>query len=218
MRINLPRYSCVRFTFASEVVVTLEQDTELQSFIDQASTHTHGPIQVGDEEITSTVFGSRSVMQGIVHLVQAGLTRTKSGNDITASFRVSISKAEESISRPPKDIRPVSVLVSNLPRLFGPINSDVDAVFEYTKAAGYSSLIPFPIPLVVPTKEVTHFEGAQFSRRIGDDVEYYIAVIPSEEGDSFTHLVEFKSTVELNHAGIRDLFQRSRHISAQMLG
>lgn len=218
MRINLPRYNCVRFTFASEVAVSSNQDVAIQSFIEQASTHTHGPIQVGDEEITSTVFGSRSVMQGIVHLVQAGLMRTKKGNDITASFRVSISKAEESISRPPKDIRPVSMLVSSLPELFGPINSEVDAVFEYTKTAGYKSLIAFPIPLVVPTREVTHFEGAQFSKRLGDDIEYYVAVIPSEEGDSFTHLVEFKSTVELNHAGIKDLFQQSRRISTQMLG
>ena len=129
------------------------------------------------------------------------------------------ARASSNLPQPPRELRPVSLLIGEAARLFGPISVNCEAVFSYDKAHGFMSKISFPIPLIVQEEKVglTHIESAQFSRRDNDTVQYNVRVVNSGLDNSFSHSVDFSSTVELNPETVRKLLGKARSISNQLL-
>ena len=213
MNLNLPRFNCTYFRLNGEYPVSEDRDTGIQSLM--TKTHCH----YDDDGVPQVaLFGSKFTTGGIVDRGEGALHRIGQGDNISCRLRITSERAIGELSRPPRDYRPVSDLIDSASELLGNINVRCHAIFEYARSDGYKSKVQWPIPLILPDGEgVTHIEGAEFSRRDGDDVEYRILVTNSEERDSLIHAIHFERTLELNRDSIRDLRNRSRSISTRLL-
>ena len=216
MRLNLPRYNCVHFSLSSEFTVSPDRDADIQTLMNQ--THTHGPVGNG-ERTQVAFFGSRSKVSGVTHMVVARLAKMPQDNALNYSLTITSDRASDTLSSPPKEIRPVSRLIQSASRLLGTINVSFDTTFEYDHAKGFRSKISFPIPLMVQEEAagITHIESAEFSRRDNDDIEYKVLVSTPEGSDSFLHFVDFRSAIELNPNSIRGLLDRARAVSTRLV-
>ena len=76
MRLDLPRYHCVRLTLSSEFTVSTERDADIRSLMNQTATHTHDPVESDEEGELVAFFGSRFRVGGITHQVRGTLGRT----------------------------------------------------------------------------------------------------------------------------------------------
>ena len=213
MRLNLPIYQCVQFGILGEFNVPLEKESDILSLMGR--THTHG---VWDEEPRIAVFGSRTRNRGVLHRVRGRLTMTRNPEDLSIELMMSSNRVEN-LRPPPRQYRPVSQLVEESSNLFGPIEVNCNAVFDYDQKHGYRSKISFPVPLMMPedAEGITHIESAQFSRRYNDELDYTIIVLNPEDSDSLMHSVTFKSILVLSRDSIKDLVDRARSISTRLL-
>ena len=218
MRLNLPKYHCVQFGIFSEFTVSMEQDADIQSFVSQTATHSHSRFKGDDERTLVALFGSKSRVSGVIHQVQCTLSRQLREDEPTYSLSITNHRVSENLPAPPRDYRPVSVVIESASWLFGSVDVNCDAVFEYDQSHGFRSRINYPIPMIVQENEggITHVEHAQFSRRYNDEIEYRILVVNSEDSDSFVHSVRFQTTTDLDRTGVRRLFDRARSISSQL--
>ena len=187
MRLNLPKYQCVKFELFSDFTVPLAKDTQIDLLMD--ATHTH---ELDDRTQKIALFGSKSKTGGINHIVRGRLAKTARQNDLAISLSVSSSRSHDNLSPPPRSFRPVSQLIQASATLFGSIDVSCHANFEYDLGQGHKSKISFPIPLLVPDEGTgfTHVESAQFSRRINDKVEYQVVVEQLEDPDLFIHFCQ----------------------------
>ena len=217
MRLNLPNHRCIQFEILSDFTASLEKDADILSLMNQTHTHDTADDEAGNP--ASALFGSRARAGGVTHRVRGRLTRTPLQSDLRMRLSVSSTRASDDLRLPPREFRPVSLLVETAGSLFGPIDVSCSAVFEYDRKQGYKSKISFPIPLMFQGDEngLTHIESAQFSRRDNDEIDYQVVVMNREESDSLVHSVSFKSTVELSLTSVKDLVDRARSISTQLL-
>ena len=213
MNLSLPRFNCTYFGLNGEYPVSEDRDTGIQSLM----TKTH--CDYDDDGVPRVaLFASKFTTGGIVDRAEGALHRIGQGDNISCRLRITSERVISELPRPPQGFRSVSYLIDSVSELFGNINVRCQAVFEYARSDGYESKVPWPIPLIFPDGEgVTHIEGAEFSRRDGDDVQYRILVTNSEERDSLIHLINFERTLGLNRDSIRDLRDRSRSISTRLL-
>ena len=193
--------------------VPLEKEADILSLMNR--THTHG---VWDEEPRMAVFGSRTRNRDVLHRVRGRLTVTRNSTNLSVELMVSSDRVEN-LRPPPRQYRPVSLLVEASSNLFGPIEVNCNAIFEYDQKHGHRSKISFPVPLMMQedTEGVTHIESAQFSRRDKDEIDYTIIVMDPEDSDSLMHSVTFKSTLVLSRDSVKGLVDRARLISTQLL-
>ena len=219
MRLNLPRYNCIRFRLFSEFSVAMDRDAEFQSLMDQTATHTHDPIEGSEEGTRVAFFGSRSRVKGITHKVLGSLERAPRENGLGFTLSITYARAYDSLPSPPREMRPVSLLVDAASRLFGPVSVTCSTVFRYDQTEGFKSKISFPMPLIVQdeTDGITHLESARFSRRDSGDIRYWISVSNSEDTESFSHSIDFESTLVLNPKSVRELLDRARSISTHLI-
>lgn len=217
MRLNLPNHRCIQFEIHSDFTASSEKDAGILSLMNR--THT---LDTADDEAgnpASALFGSRTRTGGVTHRVQGRLTRTPRPSDLRMRLSVSSTRDSDDLSKPPREFRPVSLLVETAGRLFGPIDISCSAVFEYDQKQGYKSKISFPIPLMFQGEEngLTHIESAEFSRRDNDEIDYQVIVMNSEESDSLVHFVSLESTVVLSLTSVKGLVDRARRISTNLL-
>ena len=212
MRLNLHRRNCVRFSVFSEFAAPKEKDAEIQEFMERTLTRQD---EDDDGIIVTALYGSVSRASGIAHRTTAVLSKKSSedGVDITL---MATCELDEGIEPPPRGLRSVSYLIEAAPDLFGPVEVNCDALFEYERARGFTSKIRFPIPLMVAQDApdgITHIESAQFSRRDADGVQYLIAVGESDDGAGIAHSVDFETATRLGQSEIRDMFDRAANVS-----
>ena len=217
MRLNLPHYRCVHFELSSEFTVSMDRDDEILSLIHQ--THNSPPTADSDGVPRTAIFGSRTKAGGITHRVRGRLTKTPLPTELGIALFVSISRTSDKLRPPPKSIKPVSLLLEASSTLFGPISLSCRTTFQYAQRLGYKSKISLPIPLMIQEDKygITHIESARFSRRTNDNMEYQIVVQRREASDTFTHIVNFDSTLELSLYSARTLLDKARSISTQLL-
>lgn len=218
MRLNLPKYRCVRFELSSEFTVQANADAGIQSIMDQTETFPHGHVDGDGNETRVAFFGSISKVGGVTHQIRGRLTREHSEHDPIYKILIATSKASDELSPPPRKMRPVSRLIEAGARLFGSIQVKCDIVFVYDRTSGFRSSITFPIPLLLQGEPdgITHIETAQFSLRNKDEVGYRILVVDSEDSQSFSHLVSLESSLELSNKAIRELLDRASAISTKL--
>lgn len=219
MRLNLPRYHCMRFGVLGEFTATPRQDDDIREFVSQTATHYHESEEDAGEGSLVALFGSRSRVGGVTHQIRCSLSRQMNEDGPAYSLSITNHRVSEDLPAPPRRYRPVSAVIEVAAHLFGLVDVQCDAVFEYEQSLGFRSKVIYPIPLILHENGdgVTHIENAQFSRRESDDIQYRILVINSEDSESFVHSVRFESTTDLGRVGIRKLFDKARLISSQLL-
>ena len=219
MRLDLPRYHCVRFGVFSEFTVSEERDTDIRSFLSQTATHSHDPVEDDEESTLESLFASRSRIGGVTHRLRFSVSRRLRRDVPNYTLSINNDRASDRLPPPPRDYRPVSVLLEAAPDLFGTVDVRCNAVFEYSESNGFRSKIIYPLPLIVQDDGdgITHIESAEFSRRDAEGIQHRILVVNSEDSDSFIHSVNFETATDLGRIGIRNLFDRARSISSQSL-
>ena len=187
--------------------------------MDQTATRFHGPADGDEEETKNALFGSRSKLGGITYQYLGLLSRTTSEDRVNYTFSITASPASDELPRPPRGVRPVSLPLQAAGKLFGHVEVNCVANFEYDLTQGFRSKISFPIPLILPggTEEITHIEGAEFSHRANDNVQYRIRVAIHEDANLLDHWITFESNLELSQNSIRGLLDKARAISSRLL-
>ena len=215
MRLNLPRHNCISFNVSSQISVSKEKEAEILAFMERTLTRT-------DEDdgglITAALYGSASRAGGIPHRLTGVLT-VQSYEDGGEVSLMAMSERGERMAAPPREMQSVNDLMDAVPDLFGPIEVSCSALFEYEREKGYSSKIPFPIPLIMPDAPngITHIESAQFSRRDANGLVYLIAVGESDDGDGIAHSLDFETVASLDQNRIRELFSDAASISSRLV-
>ena len=215
MRLNLTRHNCNHLGLRGQFNVSKETDDEVLSFLDQTETHIH---RHEEDDSTYAFFGSRSQVAGMTYRVQGSLQRSVDADGVRSiELIVTNNLARDTLRRPPSGIRPVSDLIEASERLFGVFEVTCNATFEYNETQGYRSTMRLPFGLIVPenTVGITHIEAAQFSRRVGDIVEYRIAI--SDDSDSFTHKIGFEKTIRFGNRSLAELLVIAKRISTQFI-
>ena len=213
MNLTLPRYNCTHFCLTYECPMSEKIELGLRSLTE--TTHHHS---FDDGSPSAVLFGSRFTTGGIVDQATGALSRTTRENSTICRLLIMYDRADATLPRPPRDYKPVSVLIDAIAELFGDIQVHCHANFQYDESLGYASGITLPIPLILPDKRgATHIESAEFSRREGDDIEYRLLVGRSEGGDAVVHSTHFDTDVELSRNSIRGLRDKARSISARFL-
>lgn len=181
-------------------------------------THGHN-INDDTEGPPSAFFGAVTRNRGILHRVRGSLIMARHPTDLHIHLSVNSGRAPAGQRPPPRSYKPVSQLVEASGVLFGPIEVNCHAIFEYDQKQGYRSRISLPVPLINPEEAdgITHIESAQFSRRDKDKIDYQIIVVKNDESETLTHSVIFESTLELNLVSVKGLVRRARQISTQLL-
>lgn len=215
MRLNLPRNNCVSFSVFSQFTPRAGKDAEIQAFMERTLTRSY---EDDDGDILTAFYGSVSQADGIAHMVSGTLTKRPYGDSGAVSLTL-ISKRDEEITPPPREMSSVNDLIEAASDLFGPIEVNCIASFEYERERGFSSKIHFPVPMIVQDDAygITHMESALFSRRDDDGIRYWIAVLQSDDGEEITHLVNFETTVRLDQDQIRALFNNAVSISTRLV-
>ncbi len=145
--------------------------------------------------------------------------RRQQGDEVTCSFEISYEQSDVSLSRPPRDYKPMSVLIDGAAGCLGAVAVKCHAVFEYPRSGMYESKVQLPVPLVFSDSGggATHIEGVEFSSRDGERMDFRVLVSNSEERDVFVHIIHFDVEIELDRKGLRFLRDRSRAISQRFL-
>ena len=214
MNLNLPKYNCTYFSLEGECVLTKDDDDALCALM--ARTHAHN---YPDGSPRIALFGSKFTAEDVADKVEGALFRVRDEDTLTCRLDVTSERVSTSLRRPPRDYRPVALLIDSISTVMGPLHVDCHAVFEYTNTGDYVSKVPLPTPLIFPDGDggATHTEGVEFSRRTGDELEYRVFVSNSERRDLFSHVIHFETTLELNRASVRRLRDRARSISTKFL-
>ena len=219
MRLNLPNYDCIRFEFKADFEVPTGCYAAVHSVMEQTATHVHAPVSADDGGATVAIFGSRFVIAGINHRAVGNLSTTPRNDDVGIGIWMLLNKAEGNLPRPPRSIKPISILTKAAARMFAPASSDCSATFEYDLAGGYKSKIALPTPLIVPDHPdgITHLESAEFSSREDDAIRYRILLRHDTDAGTIMHTVNFESAIDWSPGSIRGLLDRARSISTRLL-
>ena len=217
MRLHLPNYHCVQLQLTSEFSISKDKDAQIEGFMDR--THSHGPRPSEERQTRVAHFGSRTRTRGITHQVQGRLAKTSGPADLDIALSVSSTRISDQLGPPPKSFSSVALLVESAAELFGPVEISCRAVFNYDSESGYKSNVSLPMPLMLQGGQsgVTHLESIQFSRREDDEVDYRVIVANSEGPNVIVHSVDFDSTVEWSLKAVRDIFNKARSASQQLL-
>ena len=218
MRINLRNYHCIHFELRSEFAVSADRDADISDFISQSQIEILG--DDAEDGMQVALFASKSRIDGIVHQFVGALTKTQDESESSYSLSITGNPASDDLSPPPGEFKSVASLVDDGSKLFGPITVYLSAVFGYEQTQGFQSKVYFPMPLMIQEEsdKITHIENAQFSRRNKEgDIEYRISVTDSGDSDVLMHWVNFEATLELDHDSIRNLLDRARSISGNLL-
>ena len=186
------------------------KDREIQALIDQTFS------REDEQSVVVAYFGSRYTIRGATHLARGRLSKSVEADDtLSIGLWLDSILATDDLPRPPRTIRPVSVLMQNFERLFGTIRVTCYAEFEYD-AECYQSKARFPIPLIMGDPNgATHIEQAQFSRRVDGQTEYRIGI--SEDANSVSHIVELESILRIDSKSVSRLLSRTQTISSQFV-
>ena len=219
MRLNLPNINCIRFKISSDFTATEESDKGIQYLMKQTEHFSREPIRGDESERMIAHFGSRSTFAGTAHRILGHLSRRQRADGPAFSLSITMNRASERLSHPPKEFRPVSLLVREASLLLGPINLSCEVVFEYDQDLGYRSKVTFPMPLIVQEDPdgVTHIESALFSRRDKDSIKYEILVVDRENTNTFTHMVSFEENLELSRDSLKSMLSKAKLISTRLL-
>lgn len=219
MKLNLPNYGCIRFEIETDFSAPLDCYAGIKSVIQQTSTHVHGPVSADDVETTVAIFGSKFIIDGVSHRAVGNLSTTTRNEGLGIGVWMLINKVEGDLPRPPRGIKPISVLTNMAARMFDPARVDCSAIFEHDLAGGYRSGIALPVPLIVPDHPdgITHIESAEFSRRDNGAIRYRISLHQAVDAGMITHAVNFASEIDWSPRSIRGLLNQAGSISARLL-
>ena len=146
------------------------------------------------------------------------LFRAKNEDGINCRIQVMNRGIEGDPQRHSRHFKPVRFLMDSTSGLFGNLNVQCTATFEYYLSDDVKSRIAFPMPIILPDDDgITHVEGADFSRRTSNGIEYSVFITSSEEDDTLSHVVHFNTEIKLNRDAIRGLRDRCRSISNRLL-
>ena len=219
MKLNLPKYQCVRFELRAECPVPDGEEQALQSLVAQTSHHEHDPTEPGRTDSVVGIFGSKFLVGGahIRSLANLGLDR----RDDLPWARVWLlnSVEDETLTRPPRSIKPVSLLMQAATTKFAPTAAECSAVFEYNQLEGWTSKLQLPSPVIaqVDPYGITHIEMAEFSNRDDDGVNYRIEVRQDEERGVISHTVRFEQPLDWSRRSLQRLFNHGRTISGRLM-
>jgi hypothetical protein len=214
MNLSLPKYDCILFRVSGQSRVSDDQDERLRSLM--SATHSHS-----DPDLLPRValFGSKYTDEGVASKAEGMLLRRQEGDEVTCSFEITYEKSDVTLSRPPRDYKPMSALIDGAVSCLGVVAVRCHAVFEYPKSGKYASKVHLPVPLVFPDAGggASHIEGVEFSLRDGDRVDFRVLVSNSDDRDLIAHTIHFDGETGLDRKGLRSLRDRSRAISTRLL-
>lgn len=218
MRLNLPNYDCVEFEIRGDFAVPADTESELRSVVEQTSHHEHDLVSSGVADGTVGIFGSKFVIDGISHRALGNLLVGQKDGEPWANVWL-VNSTEGSLSRPPRNIKSVSLLLSAMAKTSKPMSARCSAIFEYDPSEGWTSKIAFPIPLILPgdLSGVTHIETAEFSRRDNDGVRFRVAVSQDDQRNMLIHTVHFDADVDWSIGSFRKSLNYARTISRQLI-
>ena len=218
MRLNLPKHNCAGFEVRADFTVPLEKDAEISKVLTQTLTHQH-ETEDGDGERTVAIFGSKFTVSDITHRAAGNLSVARRDSEIAIAIRLLNNRAPASLGRPPRDIKPLSLLLTAAKQLFEPKEVNCTATFEYSPENGYTSRVAFPVPLAISENSpgITHIERAEFSSRDDGGLHYRVFVSPDAERDTITHMVRFESTIDWTPGSVRGLLSQARDLSGRLV-
>ena len=218
MKINLPNYLCIDFQIHSDFAVSRTIAAAIRSVVDQTSNHTHATTSSGVREATVGVFGSRFVSKGIRHRAIGNLAVGEKDGEPWVDIWL-VNRADDSVPRPPRAIKPVSLMSAVISEKCQPARADNVALFRYDPAEGWDSKISLPMPMLLPSDPpgITHIESAEFSRRDDEGVQYRVIVDKDVDETKILHSVSFTSTIEWSNVSFRRSLNYARTISAQLV-
>lgn len=219
MKLNLPNYGCIRFELEADFIAPLDFYAGIRSVMERTSTHVHAPASADDVETTVAIFGSKFVIDGVSHRAVGNLSTTTRNDGLGIGVWMLLNKVEGDLPRPPRSIKPISVLTKMAARMFDSTRVDCSAIFEHDLAGGYRSGIALPMPLIVPDHPdgITHIESAEFSRRDNDGIRYRISLRQAVDAGIIVHTVNFASEIDWSPRSIRGLLNQAGSISARLL-
>ena len=219
MKLNLQNYQCVQFEIRAHIPISKHEEGALRSLVAQTSHHAHDPTEPGRSDSTVGIFGSRFVVEGtnLRSLANLGLER-RDGRPWARVWMLN-NLADKSLPRPPRSIRPVSLLMQAAIQSFEPTSANCSAVFEYHRLDGWESKFVLPVPMIIQDAPygITHIESAEFSNRGDDGINFRIEVEHDEERDVIVHTVRYEHQLDWSRRSLRLALQRGRAISGQMM-
>ena len=218
MKLSLPNYECVQFEIRAEFEISSEIEATILPVIDQTSHHSHDDDETGDGYSTVGIFGSKFVVGGVSHRAVGNLLVERRGDDLRVDVWM-MNRSEEGVTRPPRAIKPVALMMDAITKVFGAESAECSAVFEYPQSAGWASKIAFPVTLMVPAEGsgITHIESAEFSQRDDDGVHYRITVRVDAERNIIVHTVRFRTDVDWTNRSFRNSLSYAKGISGRLL-
>ena len=134
MNLNLPKYSCVLFRVSGQSRVSDERDDELRKLMSATHAHTDA-----DGLPRVALFGSKYTTGGVVSRAEGALYRRRQGDEVLCSIEVSYEQPYSDLSRPPRDYKPMSLLIGQSVGCLGVLGLECLAVFEYPKSGTHRS-------------------------------------------------------------------------------
>ena len=219
MKLNLPNYGCIRFQIRADLAVSADRYPAVRAVMEQTENHTHDSRLPGGGDTSVAIFGSKFVIGGVNHRAVGNLSATQRNDDWSVGIWILLNKAGNDLPRPPRGLKPISVLTAAAANTLDPASVACSATFEYDPAQGHRSRIALPIPLIAPGEHegITHIESAEFSSRDADAVRYRISLRQSANSDTIVHTVDFESTIDWSRSSIRGLLDRARIISTRLI-
>ena len=218
MRLNLPNSECVQFEIRAEFAVSGEVESAIFPIIEQTSHHSHDEEETGSDYSTVGIFGSRFVIGGVSHRAVGNLMLARREGEPRVDVWM-MNRAERRVSRPPRTIKPVSMMMEAIAGQLGTESAECSVIFEYPQSVGWSSRIALPIPLILPADAsgVTHIEAAEFSRRDSDGIRYRAAVRLDAERDIIVHTIRFQTDIDWTNRSFRNALNFAKGASTQLL-
>ena len=200
MNLNLKQNACKYFIVSSNIAVSEEIDRRVLDFMAEITS-------IRDEEGVPRDVFFLSRHRAVDEQSVCRLRRSKTDEEeVSYSLFFANVVGQEELIRSTALFKPVLYFVDAATDLFGPISVSCRAQFSYDHAAGYSSRIPIPAPMVSPVQNaVTKIENYRLSHQDVEGQEYSIALSYSEiEGASLvSHQIRTATIIELNRHGIR---------------
>lgn len=212
MKLNLERYNCKVLTVSSDLKVSVDIDRQLLDFLAGVS-HSDDEHGIPNNALFLSQFKTVETIEQSLGRLQ----RFKTDEEVRYHLQIGNTIDEQELSRP-SSIKPVLSLIGAASALLGPINVRCYAEFDYDRAAGYSSRIPLPAPMVSPFQDtITQIEGYQLSYLEADDKRYSISLRYSDEENTISHIIRCNFTDRLNQGAIRGLRKHSTAISKSLI-
>ncbi|MGA2285169.1 MAG: hypothetical protein ABSG55_02715 [Dehalococcoidia bacterium] len=204
-RLNLAKVHCDSLELAARIKLSHE-------LAEKVLNGSHGHDRRGVRYLS--VYGSLYTLGGVPHVIVARVRRAQEGD-----YLLELRYLREDRKRPPRDIRPVGVLMLALADEPQPVNFQCETILTYDETSGWRSIMD--VPLAIWSDEegewpFSHLEGVRFSRRQGGRVEYFIQVRRNTAG-ALVHWVSLEERRELSPDVPRYFLDRSVALSQMLL-